>query len=240
MISCFRVFRGSFLTRLKNDPRITRINESFEMTSSHLTEFTAALQSSAADYGVTLDQRSVDGLCAYYQILNSWNARLHLVAPTSPTEFATRHVLESLTVIPYLDDNTDVADVGSGGGLPIVPVLIVRQDIRATLIESSRKKALFLREALKETKTADRGTVINERFENVPAPAVDYVTCRAIERFEELIPDLVEWATAATGLLLFGGESLKKPLESAGLAIESKLLPNSERRFLIVARKQGD
>src|SRR5687767_10854275 len=174
------------------------------MSSSQLTEFTDALQSSAANYGVTLDQRSVDGLCAYYEILNFWNARLHLVAPTSPAEFATRHVLESLTVLPYLDDNAVVADVGSGGGLPIVPVLIVRQDISATLIESSRKKALFLRETLKDTRTARRGTVINERFESVTAPAVDYVTCRAIERFEELIPKLVAWAPAATGLLLFG------------------------------------
>jgi 16S rRNA (guanine527-N7)-methyltransferase len=181
----------------------------------------------------------MEGLCAYYEILNSWNARLHLVAPTSPAEFATRHVLESLTVLQYLDDNAGVADVGSGGGLPIVPALIVRHDISATLIESSRKKAVFLREALKETKTAGRGTVINERFENISAPAVDFVTCRAIERFDVLIPKLVEWAPAANRLLLFGGESLKKPLENAGLIIESKLLPNSERRFLIVARKQG-
>src|SRR5687767_11589999 len=209
------------------------------MSSSQLTEFTDALQSSAANYGVTLDQRSVDGLCAYYEILNFWNARLHLVAPTSPAEFATRHVLESLTVLPYLDDNAGVADVGSGGGLPIVPVLIMRQDITAILIESSRKKAVFLREALKETKITGRGTVINERFENIPTPAAGYVTCRAIERFEELVPKLVEWAPTATRLLLFGGESLKKPLESAGLVIESTLLPNSERRFLIVARQQG-
>ena len=209
------------------------------MSSSQLTEFTDTLQSSAADYGVTLDQGSVDGLCAYYEILNSWNARLHLVAPTSPAEFATRHILESLTLLQDLDDNAHVADVGSGGGLPIVPVLIVRQDIRATLIESSRKKALFLREALKESKIAGRGTVVNDRFENVPAPAVDYVTCRAIERFEELIPKLVGWAPADARLLLFGGESLKKPLENAGLVIESRLLPNSERRFLIVARKQA-
>ena len=210
------------------------------MSLSHLTEFTDALQSSAPEYGVTLDQRSLDGLCAYYEILNSWNARLHLVAPSSPAEFATRHVLESLTILQYLDDNADIADVGSGGGLPIVPALIVRQDISATLIESSRKKAVFLREALRETQTADRATVINERFENISAPAVDYVTCRAIERFEELIAKLVEWAPATAAFLLFGGENLKTPLASAGLVIESKLLPNSERRFLIVARKRGN
>src|SRR5688500_3815678 len=191
------------------------------MNSSQSTEFTDALKSLAADYGVTLDQRSVDGLCAYYEILNFWNARLHLVAPTSPAEFATRHVLESLTVLPYLDDNAGVADVGSGGGLPIVPILIMRQDITATLIESSRKKAVFLREALKETKVTGRGAVINERFENVPPPDVDCVTGGSIERFEQWIQKLGELSPAAGRLLLFGGERLREPLESAGIVVES-------------------
>ena len=209
------------------------------MNPSDLTDFTDTLQASASDYGVALDQQSLDGLSAYYEILNSWNARLHLVAPISPAEFATRHVLESLTLLQHLDERATVTDVGSGGGLPIVPCLIVRPDISATLIESSPKKAVFLREALRETKVGDRANVINERFENIGAPAVDYVTCRAIERFEELIPRLIEWSPAAVTLLLFGGESLKKPLENAGLAIESRLLPNSKRRFLFVVRKPG-
>lgn len=209
------------------------------MTASQLTDFTDALQSSAPDYDVPLDQRSLEGLSVYYELLNTWNARLHLVAPTSPAEFATRHVLESLTLLQYLDDNAAVADVGSGGGLPILPCLIVRQDIRATLIESSPKKAVFLREVLKVTNTTSRASVINDRFENVAAPAVDYVTCRAIERFEELVPRLVAWSPPPAALLLFGGENLKEPLENAALQVESELLPNSEKRFLFVVRKPG-
>ena len=212
-------------------------HENSEMTSSLLTEFTEALQSSSADYGVALDQRSLNGLCSYYQILNLWNASLHLVAPTSPAEFAARHILESLTVLQYLDEHATVTDVGSGGGLPIVPCLIVRTDISATLIESSSKKTVFLREALRATKVADRAIVINERFQNVGAPANGYVTCRAIERFEELMPGLIAWSPATATLLLFGNEQLKKPLENAALAVESRLLPRSERRFLFVARK---
>ncbi|HEY5884358.1 MAG TPA: 16S rRNA (guanine(527)-N(7))-methyltransferase RsmG [Pyrinomonadaceae bacterium] len=209
------------------------------MTASQLTDFTDALQSSAPDYDVVLDQRALDGLSVYYELLNTWNARLHLVAPTSPAEFATRHILESLTLLKYLDDNAAVADVGSGGGLPILPCLILRQDIKATLIESSPKKALFLREVLKVTNTTSRASVINDRFENVPAPEVEYVTCRAIERFEELVPRLVAWSPPQSALLLFGGENLKKPLENAGLQVESELLPNSEKRFLFVVRKLG-
>ncbi len=209
-----------------------------KMSSSQLTDFTATLQSSAADYGVVLDQQSLDGLSAYYQLLTTWNERLHLVAPTSPAEFATRHVLESLTLLQYFDDQAAVADVGSGGGLPILPCLIVRPDISASLIESSRKKAIFLREATRATKIADRASLINERFENVATPAVDYVTCRAIERFEELIPQLIAWSPPSATLLLFGGDSLKGPLRDSGLMIETKLLPNSQKRFLHVARKR--
>jgi 16S rRNA (guanine527-N7)-methyltransferase len=208
--------------------------------SAQRKDFTNALQMSAEDYGVELDSKSFKGLSMYYELLNAWNARLHLVAPMSPDEFATRHVLESLTLIRYLDDGSRVADVGSGGGLPILPCLIVRQDITATLIESSKKKAVFLREALTHTKVADRATVIADRFEDVATPQVDFVTCRAMERFEALLPRLIEWAPSSATLLLFGGEGLGAQLAKSGLKINSDLLPNSEKRFLFITRKPGD
>ncbi len=207
---------------------------------SQLTVFNDVLRSSAEQYDVVLDQQSIQGLSSYYEFLNAWNARLHLVAPISPAEFATRHVLESLTLLRYFDDRARVADVGSGGGLPILPCLIVKRDLKATLIESSKKKAVFLREVLKETNVADRATIVAERFEDVPAPDVEYITCRALERFVESIPALIEWAPANVQLLLFGGETLKAPLESTSLTIKSDLLPNSDGRFLFVTRKPAD
>jgi 16S rRNA (guanine527-N7)-methyltransferase len=206
--------------------------------SSQLTDFTNALQTSADDYGVELDSDSLAGLSRYYEFLNAWNARLHLVAPTSPQEFATRHILESLMLVHYLDEGSRVADLGSGGGLPILPCLIVRRDIRATLIDSSQKKGVFLREALTHTKVSDRATVIIDRFEDIAAPQVEFVTCRAIERFERLLPHLIEWAPSSATLLLFGGEGLETQIAKTGLIINTDLLPNSARRFLFVVRKR--
>ncbi|HYG09792.1 MAG TPA: RsmG family class I SAM-dependent methyltransferase, partial [Pyrinomonadaceae bacterium] len=148
-----------------------------------LQEFTETLETHAARYGVQLAAPELSRLRDYYEHLLKWNARLHLVAPCSPAEFATRHVLESLTACAYMPEDSRVCDVGSGGGLPIIPCLILRPDLRATLVEASTKKAVFLREALSYLKMPDRAWVIPHRFEQIAVPECEVVTCRALESF---------------------------------------------------------
>src|SRR6266513_2670883 len=96
-----------------------------------LKRFEHSLMSNMESFGLELSQETVTQLGAFYSLLTRWNERLHLVAPCSPEEFATRHVLESLLLLKYLPQNARVADVGSGGGLPMVPCLIARSDLQA-------------------------------------------------------------------------------------------------------------
>lgn len=204
--------------------------------TSQVNEFRKALRAKSGRYDVDLDEAVVARLCDYYALLLTWNPRLHLVAPCSPTEFATRHVLESLLLLPHLSADARVADIGSGAGLPIIPNLITRPDIQAILIESSQKKAVFLREALRVTKVGDQAAVIAERFEDVPTPEVESVTCRALDRFSELFPKLVDWAPRPGTLLLFGGVGLQKQIEEANLKFSVIKVPATERSFLFVIR----
>jgi len=206
-------------------------------TKSSITEFREALETGAPAYRITLTANELDGLSKYYELLHAWNSRLHLVAPSSPKVFATRHVLESLLLLDYLPEGARVADIGSGAGFPIIPCLITRPDIHAVLIEASKKKAIFLREALIETATSNRTLVIAERFENIDPPDVGFVTSRALERFEQMLPHLLSWAPAATKLLLFGGEGLGRQIEESGFAVAKNLIPRSQRRFLFVISK---
>lgn len=206
--------------------------------SSAIKQFRNALEGEAPTYGVTLSGPALDKLSQYYELLSAWNSRVHLVAPCSPQEFATRHVLESLLMLKYLPGNASVAEVGAGAGLPILPCLIVRPDIRAVLIEASQKKAVFLREALTRTGTSKQATVVAERFENVAAPPVGFVTCRALERFEEMLPHLLGWAPAKATLLLFGGKRLERRIENVGFATTAELMPNSKARFLFLVHKE--
>lgn len=200
-------------------------------------QFKESLKGEMASYGVTLSGEAIDGLARYFELLSKWNSRLHLVSFHSPEEFAIRHVLESLLLLKYLPPGARVADVGSGGGLPIIPCLIARSDLQAVLVESAKRKALFLREVLRETPTKERAQVFLERFENVATPEVDFVTCRALERFETMLPRLLEWTPPAGTLLLFGGEVLGATIENLAISSERILIPNSARRFFFIVKK---
>ena len=193
-----------------------------------MNRFEQSLVSNMGSFNLDLPAETITRLGEYYSLLTRWNDRLHLVAPCSPEEFAVRHVLESLLLLRYLPSNATVADIGSGGGLPIIPCLIARPDLEATLIESSQKKVVFLREAL--NRLGLRAVVLAQRFEDVSPPPVSFVTCRALDQFMQKLPALINWAPSGSTLMLFGGEALGKQLKN----FEQILIPRSEKRYLFL------
>jgi 16S rRNA (guanine527-N7)-methyltransferase len=199
--------------------------------------FMQAMSDHEASFGVDLTAEQRERLGEYFELVMHWNPRLHLVAPCSPDEFATRHALESLIAARHLTKASHVTDIGSGAGLPIIPCLINRADIRATLIEASQKKAVFLSEAITRLNLGDRATVIMDRFEKVPSIETDYVSCRALDKFGELLPTIIDWSPENVTLLLFGGQSIREQIQSSGLSYDSIHIPGSDRRFLFVAKK---
>ena len=199
-------------------------------------QFAATLKFYARDFGVELAAEHLAKLQDYYDLLLQWNPRLHLVAPCGPEEFATRHVLEALLLLKHLPPNTALADIGSGGGLPIIPCLIVRDDLRANLLEASRKKCVFLKEALRAVQREDRAAVLKCRFETTPTPDVQFVTCRAVDRFEELLPRMIEWAPVGVTFLFFVGETAKAKIKTMLTNTQIEKVPQSERRFLVIGR----
>jgi 16S rRNA (guanine527-N7)-methyltransferase len=202
-------------------------------------EFDKALAEHAGQFGVSLSEDARARLGEYFEMVSSWNPRLHLVAPCPPSEFATRHVLESLVALRFIDEGATVLDVGSGAGLPVIPCLVARPDLKAVLVEASQKKSVFLRETLSRLDRREAARVVTERFEKLEPPDADCLTCRAIERFADVLPELVAWAKRVPTLLLFGGEGLRERLEQGGLMFETVHAPNSERRSLFVVRRGG-
>ena len=113
--------------------------------SSMTNEFIESIKQHQSTFGLNLADEKISALAEYYQFVQEHNEILHLVAPCVAEEFATRHILESLTLSAYLPKNAKFADIGTGAGLPSVPCLIAREDLHAVLIESKAKKVSFRR-----------------------------------------------------------------------------------------------
>lgn len=184
-------------------------------------------------FGLNLKPKVIESFTNYYEEILKNRDLLHLIAPCSTEVFAVRHILESLTLLEVLPENSSFADVGTGAGLPSIPCLIARQDLRGFLIESSFKKTMFLRETVTKLGLESRAEIINRQFEEIKKPPVGFVTSRALDKFTKKIPPLVKWS-GDSRLALFGGNSLRESLQKINLKFEEKLTPESEQRFLFI------
>lgn len=115
----------------------------------------------------------------YLKHLESWNASYNLTAVREPEDMVVRHLLDSLAAAPYIRGDT-VADVGSGPGLPGIPLSLAQPGKAFTLIESNGKKAAFLRHVVR-TLPLHNVTVVQERSDDYqPKGGFDTVICRAL------------------------------------------------------------
>lgn len=199
------------------------------------SDFIKAIKTNQAAFGVNLDDSTATRLADYYELILEHNPLLHLVAPCSTEEFAIRHILESLTLLEYLPPGAKFADVGSGAGLPSIPCLLVRGDLRAALIESKEKKTKFLCEAVKKLGIDDRTEIVNRQFDEADPRGCKFVTCRALDKFSDKLPRLLKWS-GKRAKLFFGGPNLKAALRKHRLNFEEELMPMSEQRYLFVVR----
>lgn len=200
-------------------------------------QFISAIEKNQPAFGLDLSNESVERLADYYEVVQSHNPILHLVGTCSAGEFAIRHILESLTLLEYLPQNERFADVGTGAGLPGIPCLIVRDDLKAVLIESKEKKTKFLETAVLALTLSDQVQIVNRQFEEVESGNFLCVTSRALDRFTEKLPRLLKWAKKRP-LLLFGGDNLEEALRKANVAFERRLIPFSEKRYLFISKSK--
>jgi 16S rRNA (guanine527-N7)-methyltransferase len=105
------------------------------------------LHEGIAALGLDLPSAAEPRLTAYLALLAKWNRTYNLTAIRNEERMVTHHLLDSLAILPHLMDVTTLADVGSGAGLPGVPLAICRPDMRLTSVEANQKKAAFQQQA---------------------------------------------------------------------------------------------
>ncbi|MES2858352.1 MAG: 16S rRNA (guanine(527)-N(7))-methyltransferase RsmG [Pseudomonadota bacterium] len=143
------------------------------------------LASGLRDLG--LEASLADRLLDYLALLARWNQAYNLTAIRDPREMLGKHLLDSLAMHVHLDGIGTLADLGTGPGLPGIPLAIARPQLHVTLVESNGKKARFLREAVRKLHL-DNADVAEERIESFNAPATfDAITARALATLPQII-----------------------------------------------------
>lgn len=131
-----------------------------------------------ADLGLALSAEVRGRLLQYLSLLSKWNRTYNLTAIREPSKLVSHHLLDSLAVLPYLEGKS-VVDVGSGGGLPGIPLALARPQWGFALLDSNHKKAAFLRQAALELHL-ENTQIVTDRAEHWrPVHRFDVVISRA-------------------------------------------------------------
>ena len=176
--------------------------------------------------GVSLDAAALDRLARYLDHMLDANRHVNLTAVRDAEQAWRRHIIDSLTVLPGLDHlppGARVVDVGSGGGLPGVPIAIALPKLSVTLIEATGKKIRFL-ENCRQSLTLDNLTVVQGRAETLgqnPAHRARYdvATCRAIGPMNVLLEYLLPLVKTGGRVLAMKGPSVANELDQAADAL---------------------
>lgn len=230
-------------------PRPARISRPLSRPAVGAPELTAdfealVVQLSAA--GLELKPAEREGLLAYGRFLVERAGTLNLISQVDRPRFFTRHLFECLIpgLVLHARRSHDLIDIGSGGGLPGIPLAIVAPELRVTLVEPRQRKVQFLEAVLLECGLSQRVRVFQgtaERYADqmVDGPVADLATARAVDRLEKvwgwalrlLIPG--GWLATYKGPLEIEAE-LQRLAEDAPTGIEAFPCPGQPRSVLLV------
>jgi len=194
-----------------------------------------------SEYRLTPSELQIQQIQRYTELLLRWNEKINLTAIRDPLEILFRHFCESMyAVVAVPVENGRLADVGSGGGFPGLPLKIIRPELQVFLIESNVKKATFLAEVIRELELTDTRVLVS-RYEELSEEItpLDFVCSRAVGEFAAFL----EWAgstkiAAKQVILWIGSRDLDEVHRIPGWEWKEAIsVPNSLRRLLLVGSK---
>lgn len=136
--------------------------------------------------GYKLTDKSEAKFSRYYELLDEWNKKFNLTRITDEYDVALKHFYDSVTGLKYIPDGSSILDIGSGAGLPAIPIAIMKPDSKVTMVEATGKKTEFLETVVKELNL--NADVLNIRIEDFKdKESFDIVTARAVAPMVTLV-----------------------------------------------------
>ncbi|GEA62516.1 16S rRNA (guanine(527)-N(7))-methyltransferase RsmG [Vibrio comitans] len=146
------------------------------------------LQQLIAKTDLTVSDKQLDQLVGYVELLNKWNKAYNLTSVRNPSDMLVKHIMDSIVVSPHLDGKRFI-DVGTGPGLPGIPLSIMNPDSEFFLLDSLGKRIRFIKQVVHELKIENVTPVLSRVEEFQPEVKFDAVLSRAFAS----MTDMVNW-----------------------------------------------
>ena len=202
------------------------------------------LRSAAASFGLFLGDDQLDQLLGYVDLLEKWNRTYNLTAIRNREEMIVRHVLESLAIAPLIQGSNRL-DVGTGAGIPGIPLAIADANHRYTLLDSNGKKTRFIQNAVMELQLHNV-VALNDRVENVQGE-FGLITARAFSSLGDMLALTKKTMLDDTLLVAMKGVYPEDELDDLKASKEFKLMVEksevpflNEERHLVLVRNARD
>ncbi|MEA3487500.1 MAG: 16S rRNA (guanine(527)-N(7))-methyltransferase RsmG [Thermodesulfobacteriota bacterium] len=193
-----------------------------------MEKFKNIISRASGNIGITLTDHETDLLMKYYKELLLWNDKMSLVSIKSSLDIP-KHFIDSLTVTKFIkNENSKLLDIGTGAGLPGIPLKIKMESLRVTLLDSSRKKASFLKSVIRKLDLSNI-SVVNGRAESLIheenyKDSFDIVISRAAFKFPYFLLLGEHFLSDGGTLIAMKGKNADDELEQAADTIKKSSL----------------
>ena len=200
----------------------------------------AHLQAGCNELGLAFTDQQIEQLLEYLQLIQLWNKAYNLVGTSDSHELIQKHLLDSLAIVQYVEAGP-VLDVGSGAGLPGIPLAIAQPGISFTLLDANGKKTRFMRQVALETKLGNV-EIVHTRIEQYqPKEPAKVVLSRAFAPLDKALKLLLNvCAPQGTVLIMLGAypENLPHLSNIQNIQVMPISVPGlSSQRHLLVAQR---
>jgi 16S rRNA (guanine527-N7)-methyltransferase len=202
------------------------------------------LEAGLAGLGVNASPVQIDGLIRYLELLIKWNKAYNLTAITEPARMVTHHLLDSLSILPFMPARGRCLDVGTGAGLPGIPLAILMPDSQWVLLDSNGKKTRFVQQVIAECRLG-HVRVVQSRVQDYHAGSdFDLIVSRAYASLHDFVASVEHLWGESTQLISMKTEPAAAEIDAVtatGLDVNIHHLDVPgirERRSLITIKRQ--
>lgn len=204
------------------------------------------------EFNIEINEEQIKSFEKYMNLLLEWNEKINLTAITQPDEVKLKHFVDSLTVLKYINDDDKVIDIGTGAGFPGIPLKIMNENTKITLLDSLNKRINFLNIVI-ETLNLRNIQAIHGRAEEIARNKLyrekyDVAVSRAVANLSTLTEYMLPFVKVGGKCICMKGANVNEELERAQNAIKELggeiervdnfyLSDNDNERNIIVIKK---